>query len=177
MAGVSVETGHRGGRKQLDAEINMIPMIDLLMVTVSFLLITAVWSHAARMNGDAMVPGTPCPGADCSPVVEKRLHVTPLGTDKFQLAWKEGPTVLSTQEVPRESAGQLAQLAAAAKSEWMSQGLHKDDKDTRFDHVVVHTPNELPYHEFVAILDAVGAPKRTVHGQSARALEVSLATD
>lgn len=46
MAGVSVESGGGGGgRRAVDSEVNMIPMIDLLMVTISFLLITAVWSH------------------------------------------------------------------------------------------------------------------------------------
>jgi len=37
MAGVTVNAGGKGGRKALDSEINMIPMIDLLMVTISFL--------------------------------------------------------------------------------------------------------------------------------------------
>src|SRR5262249_9164018 len=48
MAGVSVG-GSRGPRRSLDSEINMIPMIDLLMVTISFLLITAVWVHSQRL--------------------------------------------------------------------------------------------------------------------------------
>ena len=39
----------------------MIPFIDLLMVTISFLLITAVWSHMSRINADAQVPGPPRP--------------------------------------------------------------------------------------------------------------------
>ena len=56
MGGVSVGGGG-GGRRSLDSEINMIPFIDLLMVTISFLLITAVWSHMARINADAQVPG------------------------------------------------------------------------------------------------------------------------
>jgi hypothetical protein len=32
----------------------MVPMIDLLMVTISFLLITAVWSHMARVNASVL---------------------------------------------------------------------------------------------------------------------------
>ena len=31
----------------------MIPMIDLLMVTISFLLITAVWTTMGRVNASA----------------------------------------------------------------------------------------------------------------------------
>ena len=56
MAGVNVD-GAKGGRKALDSEINMIPMIDLLMVTISFLLITAVWVNSSRLESSANVPG------------------------------------------------------------------------------------------------------------------------
>ena len=41
MGGVDVGGGGGGGRKKVDSEINMIPMIDLLMVPISFLLIKA----------------------------------------------------------------------------------------------------------------------------------------
>src|SRR6185295_16205575 len=66
MAGVTVG-GKAGKRRLLDSEINMIPMIDLLMVTISFLLITAVWVHAQRLEGTAQVPGPPGlpPCTDC----------------------------------------------------------------------------------------------------------------
>lgn len=33
-----------GGRKSLDAEINLVPFIDLLSVCICFLLMTAVWT-------------------------------------------------------------------------------------------------------------------------------------
>jgi len=56
MAGVSVDTG-KGGRRAVDSEVNMIPFIDLLIVSISFLLITAVWSHMGRINANARVPG------------------------------------------------------------------------------------------------------------------------
>ena len=42
MAGVDV--GPQGGHKRAtNSDINMVPFIDLLFVTVAFLLITAVW--------------------------------------------------------------------------------------------------------------------------------------
>ena len=54
----------------------MIPMIDLLMVTISFLLITAVWTHMARINADAQVPGPPRPDVEQEKTEpEKQLHV------------------------------------------------------------------------------------------------------
>ena len=55
MAGVEVGGGG-GGRRSLDQEINMIPFIDLLMVTISFLLITAVWTSMGRIDAHATLP-------------------------------------------------------------------------------------------------------------------------
>ena len=37
---------HAPGKKPLDTEINVVPFIDLMAVTIAFLLITAVWSQA-----------------------------------------------------------------------------------------------------------------------------------
>ena len=101
MGGVSVGGGG-GGRRSLDSEINMIPFIDLLMVTISFLLITAVWSHMARINADAQVPGPPREVEPDKIEPEKQLHVEMRTPDKFVLIWKQSGTVISTVDVPRK---------------------------------------------------------------------------
>ena len=71
MGGVDVGGGGGKGRRATDSEINMIPFIDLLMVTISFLLITAVWSQMARLNADAQVPGPPRPDEQVTVEPEK----------------------------------------------------------------------------------------------------------
>jgi biopolymer transport protein ExbD len=40
----------KGGKKSVDAAINLVPFIDLLSCCISFLIITAVWTQLARMN-------------------------------------------------------------------------------------------------------------------------------
>src|SRR5271167_1670444 len=103
MGGVDVGGGGKGKRKSLDSEINMIPMIDLLMVTISFLLITAVWSHMSRLNADAQVPGPPRPQEEIQNLPpEKQLHIEMRAPDKFVLIWKQSGTVISTIDVPRK---------------------------------------------------------------------------
>jgi biopolymer transport protein TolR len=47
---VSVSTGGKSGKKELNAELNLVPYIDLLTCMVAFLLITAVWTQLARLN-------------------------------------------------------------------------------------------------------------------------------
>ena len=51
MAGAAPQehTG-KGGKKALDAELNLVPFIDLLSCLISFLLITAVWTQIAGLQ-------------------------------------------------------------------------------------------------------------------------------
>jgi len=65
MGGVDV--GEGGGKRSTNADINMIPFIDLLMVTVAFLLITAVWVTNSRINANAQIPGPPDPSQEVTP--------------------------------------------------------------------------------------------------------------
>lgn len=43
-------TASRGGKKPLDAQINLVPFIDLMAVTISFLIMTAVWTQLGRLQ-------------------------------------------------------------------------------------------------------------------------------
>src|SRR5215472_9284468 len=148
MAGVSVG-GPGGGRRALDSEINMSPMIDLLMVTVSFLLITAVWTQMARLNADAQVPGHDGEQKRLEP--EKRLHVEMRSPNRFVLAWKQGTTTVESIEVPRtDEVSQLGAvevvrfpgLATKIESEWKAKGQHTSPADRQLDQAVLHTDNE-----------------------------------
>jgi biopolymer transport protein ExbD len=188
MAGVNVGTGSKGGRKSVDSEINMIPMIDLLMVTISFLLITAVWVNMSRMEASANVPGPvespPCeaPGG----CIDPKLHIETKDPSKFSLVWKEGATVVRSVDIPRESGkatGGLVfpGLAARVADEYRGSGKHREASDLRFDHAVVHAANDMPYKELIAVMDAVAQPKRTIRAggkaSEAPAFEITFATD
>jgi biopolymer transport protein ExbD len=161
----------------------MIPMIDLLMVTISFLLITAVWVQSSRLEANAQVPGPtsqpPCEGAECKE--EARLHVEAQGAEKFLLSWRRGREVLRQVEVPREHGKTFHGLAAAIEKEWKAEGAHRDPADKGRDRAVVHAANDLPYKEIVAMMDAVSKPKRlfTIGGAQAvtAAFDVTFATD
>lgn len=51
MGGVSVDSGGGGGgKKSVDAQINMVPMIDLLVSCIAFLLMTAVWIQTGALQ-------------------------------------------------------------------------------------------------------------------------------
>jgi biopolymer transport protein ExbD len=188
MGGVDVGEGGKGKRKTLDSEINMIPMIDLLMVTISFLLITAVWTHMARINADAQVPGPPRPDVEQEKVEpEKQLHIEMRSPEKFVLIWKQGGTTLTTIDVPRtpniQEVGaskivrfpvtgqgkacdkknperQISDLGDVFECEWTRNGQHSAPTDKKIDQAILHTDNKVEYMYIVAVIDAVYKAKR-----------------
>jgi len=173
MGGVNVDSGGGGGRRNLDSEINMIPMIDLLMVTISFLLITAVWSHMARINADAQVPGPPRPEEEQTKKdPEKQLHVEMRTPDKFTLIWKVGATVDHQLDIPRkddvkaQGAAKVVrypELAAKIQEEWKGNGSHREATDKVRDTAILHTDNETQYTYIVGVIDAIYHTSRPIN--------------
>jgi hypothetical protein len=162
MAMGPIESEGKSVRRATNLEINMVPMIDLLVCCISFLLITAVWSHMARIDSNALVPGEPG-----FTVPDRTLHVDARSDGKFVLTWKQGSTIISTFDVARPSA-ELAgnderrypDLGAKIREEWTANGSHRDPSDRHFDQAVLHTGDRLAFGEIVAIIDAIHAPKR-----------------
>jgi len=165
MGGVDVGGGGKGKRKAIDSEINMIPMIDLLMVTISFLLITAVWTHMARINADAQVPGPPRPDVEQEKVEpEKQLHVMMQAEDKFVLVWKQGSTTVDSIDVPRKDVIQregptevvrFPDLAAKVETEWKAKGQHSNPTDKKLDQAILHTDNKTEFKYIIGVIDAI----------------------
>ena len=50
MASIDTHSGGGGGRRAVDAEIPLVPFIDLLLCCVMFLLVTAVWNKLAAVE-------------------------------------------------------------------------------------------------------------------------------
>lgn len=172
MGGVDVGGGGKG-KRSLDSEINMIPMIDLLMVTISFLLITAVWSHMARINADAQVPGPPRPEEEQTKKdPEKQLHIDMKTPDKFVLQWKAGANMDHQLDIPRKDVivnqggarvVRYPELAAKIAEEWKTYGSHRDATDKARDTAILHTDNETQYTYIVGVIDAIYTPSRPVN--------------
>jgi biopolymer transport protein ExbD len=182
MAGLSLSGSGGGGRqrKSLDSPINMVPMIDLLMVTIAFLLITAVWTHTARLDAAAKVPGTNLGDAcDLKPCeAEKELHVDMHGKATFVLTWRQRGVDVRAVDVPRETAqgadhlhyGELAKVVA---SEWRANGAHREINDGARDRAVLHTGNDARYDEIIAVMDAIHGTRRPARGGGVEAFAVT----
>jgi biopolymer transport protein ExbD len=165
MGGVDVG-GEGGKKKATNAEINMIPFIDLLMCTIAFLLITAVWVTNSRMNADAQVPGPPNPDKELTPQTPEKVLNLHVGESDFALIWKQGATVVSEIRVPKPTAEgdiiRYTELGAKIKTEWEQNGSHRDPSDKKFDQAIMHSDNRAPFKEIIAVLDALYATRRMV---------------
>ena len=92
MAGAAPQPHTKGGKKALDAEINLVPFIDLLSCCISFLLITAVWTQIAGLQISSS-GGPPDPQQKQEQTIDVKLLLTEKG---YQLAMAGG-----TVEIPK----------------------------------------------------------------------------
>ena len=60
MASAGTPSSSSGRRKSLDAEVNLVPFIDLLSMCICFLLMTAVWMEIGSLQVKQLV-GTEAP--------------------------------------------------------------------------------------------------------------------
>jgi biopolymer transport protein ExbD len=56
---ISVNLSASGGKKSLDAELNLVPFIDLLVCCICFLLLTAVWVQLSAIPTSSRPPRSP----------------------------------------------------------------------------------------------------------------------
>ncbi len=158
--GISVGE-HKRGRRSVDHGLPLVPFIDFMVCLIAFLMVTAVWTQLSRIEATGKVPG-----AELGPVGEppKELHVVARAND-FDLRWQRGALVLETQSVPRSAIEVKGEprypaLQEAIIKQWNAQGEHRAASDPKLDHAVLHVPNDAPFTEIVAVLDALHAPRR-----------------
>ncbi len=162
MAGVDV--GGSGKRRAIAADINMIPFIDLLFVTVAFLLITAVWAQAKQISSNAEVPGEAGP-THTEPA--KQLEVA-VRDETFELTWREGGTVVASSTLPRKAVdlggtATYPDLAKMVGSQWEQHGVTQADcRKGCQTTAILRTDDRLPFRDIVAVLDALNTRKRDV---------------
>src|SRR5919201_5854052 len=95
MGGAAPTPTGKGGKKPLDASINLVPFIDLLSCCISFLLITAVWTQLARMN--VTQKGQGAAGSEQEKPPEPTLSLTLfINADGYTFAKSSG----ETQDIP-----------------------------------------------------------------------------
>jgi len=77
MAGLIGMGSGRGGRRAVDAEIHLVPLIDLLCSLIAFLLMTAIWTQISRLelkNGADGPDSQPAPTQEQKMLLKVQIH-------------------------------------------------------------------------------------------------------
>ncbi len=146
MGGVSVGGGH-GGKKSLDAEIPLVPFIDLLLCCIMFLLATAVWNQLARLAANQKQPGTP--QTVDQPPPEKVKLIVQLRKNGHVLASTDGA---NSEEVPKVGSGEAANYDLVKLAQQLDQRRQQDPE--RHD-ITVSPEDGVLYKDVIKIMDLV----------------------
>jgi biopolymer transport protein TolR len=150
MSGGSMpEQGGGHGKKKkkaLDANINVVPAIDLLSCCITFLLYSAVWTQISRLQVQQLGTGAPEPAAQTEQV--KTLSVT-LAIGERGMALTVGdasfdiPTLGRTADgVANQDLKTLATRLKALRSEHPEQAS-----------IIVSAEDTVPYGDLVHVID------------------------
>jgi biopolymer transport protein TolR len=147
MGGAAAEpTPGKGGKKSLDANINLVPYIDLLMTIMTFLMMTAVWTQIAMLEVQNAQSGPP----DSPPEQEKDPipPVLVLITDSALKIQEEGG---EPREFPKGSDG-FDLVGAKAVLDQLKQA-----RPERVE-VKMTAEDSVPYTDIIGVIDtATGA--------------------
>lgn len=140
MGGVAMSPSGRGGRKSLDAAINLVPFIDLLSCCLSFLLITAVWTQLAAVPVTHASPGRGDP-SDAPPEVSLLLLI---GPDGFLLTRSTGESLQLSRKSEKLDLGGLEAAMRRVKQEY------PDKRD-----ITVRSTDGISYDELIKTIDTL----------------------
>ena len=139
----SISTGGDGhGKKAVDAEIPLIPFIDLLLCCVMFLLVTAVWNKLASLDAHLDSPGTP-ESEMVQPTPDDLPLTVMIDHDGYRLSTGLGDET----RIPMQAEDAWDTVALR---EHLQQRRQLDPNDTR---VIVTADDGVEYAQMVAAMD------------------------
>lgn len=135
-------TSGKGGKKPLDANINLVPFIDLMAVTIVFLIMTAVWTQLGRLqvsqSGNS-ASDEPPPQTQLQPITvlitEKDLKITVGGS---QL----DPMPITRDSKERLEVGKLTEKLKELKTQQPEQNA-----------ITLSTEDAVRYEDLVRVID------------------------
>jgi biopolymer transport protein ExbD len=143
MASASLGQGAGQGKKSLDAELNLVPFIDLLSMCICFLLITAVWIQIGAVQVKQSH------GTDGAAQVknEVELDLKLVGNMGWALEAKQGGKMI-------KKAGAIGAEALGQTLRAWIPGFHAP-----IANAMIHTRQEVTYGQMVLMMDALRKEK------------------
>ena len=144
--GMDLGQGGKGGKKPLDTQINLVPFIDLMAVTISFLIMTAVWTQIGRLQVSSSGNMSDSPPED-HPTVPITLLV---GEKELKLS--AGGTTFDTITVTRDPNGRIDLTKLDANLKQLRTQLPDQNQ------ITLQTEDTVRYEDLVHVIDeCIGA--------------------
>lgn len=145
MAGAAPTPSGKGGRKSLDASINLVPFIDLLSCCISFLLITAVWSQMVALQTNQQAPTNQ---REAKEDLSKTTLLTVL-VDKEKLVLKEEQEgMVERQEIANKNGKYNWSALLEKTTAWRS-------KYPTVSRIILRPHDEVSYDDVVAAMNHI----------------------
>ena len=147
--GVSVDSTGKGGKKSVDAELNLVPFIDLLSVCILFLLMTAVWVQISKMSAITQPSGE---------AVVQHSEVASLNEVKEDRAWdilvrKSGVEIVEKGQ----SLGSFSANLFSEALQKLKPRLSKIENPT----ISLRADDDVLYEDVIVVLDSLFSSKLT----------------
>ncbi len=146
--GMDLGTSSKGGKKSLDAALNMVPFIDLMAVTIAFFIQAGTWTQLGALQVTQAGQDSSAPTSDTPPPMPVNLLVT-----GNELRLSVGGTTVGTMPVVRNKKGALElhplQVALAQL---------KDDRPSEGT-ITVEAEDAVAYEDLVRIIDQCNGSK------------------
>lgn len=156
MASVSPGGGSskNGRRRAMDAEINLVPFIDLLSMCICFLLMTAVWMEIGAIQIKQVV-GTKSSSPATAPY---EMEVAFLNSNDFVVKIKKGGRATQRLKVSGETMPErLEKLSAALKGFSQKLGFNgvatKEQMNKLVSAVRIRPKAGIPYGDIIQVMD------------------------
>jgi biopolymer transport protein ExbD len=146
MGGAAPTPSGKGGKKPLDAAINLVPFIDLLSCCISFLLITAVWTQLARMDV-TQKSKAPSGAVDEPPTPQVTLTLY-INKDGYVFSKSTG------ESTPIEMKGEEYDYVKLAETMEKAKKDHPDKED-----ITIKSNDSVQYNKVIRTMDIVISAK------------------
>ena len=146
--GMDLGTSNKGGKKPLDIAINLVPFIDLMSVTISFLIMTAVWTQIGRLQvSNSGGPSDPNKEEEQTKTVPLILLLT-----EKELRLTAGGSAFDPIPITRDSKGKIDLTKLVTKIKELKVQLPDQSA------ITLQTEDTVRYEDLVRVIDeCIGA--------------------
>lgn len=170
-------------RRSVVAELSIEPMVDLFIIIIVYVMLTATWSHTGIFRAKA--PRLGPSGCGVIKYPSKSLWVKLNENRTVELYWVPISTSFSwnTLSQSKQGATEVSSIESVTDQQlvrkeiikqWEQTGLLSAEGAEVNSHAHLQLPNNATYEEMVTLLDALYTPKVVINNRVHLAFDVTI---